>query len=224
MEVDEGGEWGEPMEDDNHSAPAVGQLLQEALAYGQELRAEFADSTGADPEMSRQLDEIFALIAYENPLKEEGVKHLLDRSGRVAVAEELNSAILSRFCPRLKPNHLSVVASSHVLTVSYSVPRQTIPLRARDNVRPDGGAPRAAPRRRRRRRLCGHSGYHGPDYNASDPFLVGRKQASLRAPLDVFRPAAASAPAASPSQPPPEPSAGAQEAVAREVQSLSLGL
>jgi hypothetical protein len=92
MEVDEGGEWGEPMEDDH--TPAVGQLLQEALEYGQELRAEFADSTGADPEMSKQLDEIFALIAYQNPLKEEGVKHLLDRSGRVAVAEELNSAIL----------------------------------------------------------------------------------------------------------------------------------
>ncbi|OIW23572.1 SPRY-domain-containing protein [Coniochaeta ligniaria NRRL 30616] len=92
MELDEGGEWGEPMEDDR--SPAVGQLLQEALEYGQELRAEFADSTGADPEMSKQLDEIFALIAYQNPLKEEGVKHLLDRSGRVAVAEELNSAIL----------------------------------------------------------------------------------------------------------------------------------
>lgn len=104
MEVDEGGEWGgEPMDDDDdhqhhhhhhHSSPAVGQLLQEALEYGQELRAEFADNGGADPEMSRQLDEIFALIAYQNPLKEEGVKHLLDRSGRVAVAEELNSAIL----------------------------------------------------------------------------------------------------------------------------------
>lgn len=109
MEVDEGGEWGgEPMDDDDdhhhhhqHSSPAVGQLLQEALEYGQELRAEFADNGGADPEMSRQLDEIFALIAYQNPLKEEGVKHLLDRSGRVAVAEELNSAILRESFPTL---------------------------------------------------------------------------------------------------------------------------
>jgi hypothetical protein len=102
MEVDEGGEWvGEPMEDEGMSgqpphatAATVGHLLQEALEYGQELRAEFADSTGTNAEMSWQLDEIFALIAYENPLKEKGVKHLLDPSGRVAVAEELNSAIL----------------------------------------------------------------------------------------------------------------------------------
>ena len=102
MEVDDGGEWegGEPMDDvDSQPPPAVGQLLQEALESGQELRAEFANGSGSDPEMSRQLDEIFALIAYENPLKEEGVKHLLDRSGRVAVAEELNSAILRECGP-----------------------------------------------------------------------------------------------------------------------------
>jgi hypothetical protein len=97
-EADERGEWGEPMEDEqneSYSSFAVGKLLQDALVYGQELRAEFHDS--ADPEMLKQLDEIFCLIAYQNPLKVDGVKHLLDRSGRVAVAEELNSAILRMF-------------------------------------------------------------------------------------------------------------------------------
>lgn len=173
MEVDEGGEWGgDPMEDDNHPPPEVGQLLQEALEYGQELRAEFADSTGADPEMSRQLDEIFALIAYENPLRQEGVKHLLDRSGRVAVAEELNSAILreSTFTP----------ISADGANRQASIPGKTIPLRSRDNVRTNGGASRAAPRRRRRRRLRGDPGYHGPDHEAGDPFLVGGRLASVR--------------------------------------------
>ncbi|KAL1864785.1 hypothetical protein VTK73DRAFT_5664 [Phialemonium thermophilum] len=88
-------EWDEQMEtegNDGEAAPPIGKLLQEALLYGQDLRAEF---DGWDnPEMSRHLDEIFALIAYKNPLKVKEVAHLLDRSGRVAVAEELNSAIL----------------------------------------------------------------------------------------------------------------------------------
>lgn len=90
-------QWDERMEDEEPSGytpPAVGKLLEEALAYGKELRAEFAEAT--DPEVPKHLDEIFALIAYQNPLMEESVVHLLDRSGRVAVAEELNSAILRR--------------------------------------------------------------------------------------------------------------------------------
>ncbi|KAK3370267.1 hypothetical protein B0H63DRAFT_528000 [Podospora didyma] len=70
----------------------ISKLMREALAYGMELRTEFHE----DPrrEVSRALDEIFALIAYPNPLKVKEVAHLLDGTGRVAVAEELNSAIL----------------------------------------------------------------------------------------------------------------------------------
>ncbi|KAK3327322.1 hypothetical protein B0T19DRAFT_484453 [Cercophora scortea] len=70
----------------------VSKLSQEALAYGQELRMEFRN----DPrrEVSKHLDEIFTLIAYSNPLRVKEVAHLLDRAGRAAVAEELNSAIL----------------------------------------------------------------------------------------------------------------------------------
>jgi hypothetical protein len=79
--------------EDNPDTPAgLSKLSQEALAYGMELRAEFK----SDPrrETARQLDEIFSLIAYPNPLKVKEVAHLLDGTGRVAVAEELNSAIL----------------------------------------------------------------------------------------------------------------------------------
>jgi len=70
----------------------LSKLGNEALEYGKELREEFKD----DPrrEVTRHLEDIFVLIGYENPLKVEQVAHLLDASGRVAVAEELNSAIL----------------------------------------------------------------------------------------------------------------------------------
>lgn len=70
----------------------LSKLGNEALEYGKELREEFKD----DPrrEVTKHLEDIFVLIGYENPLKVEQVAHLLDSSGRVAVAEELNSAIL----------------------------------------------------------------------------------------------------------------------------------
>lgn len=70
------------------------QLLQDTLTYGQDLQAEFKN----DPrrEVSKALSEAFALMAYQDPLSEEKVAHLLDPSGRVAVAEELNAAILCK--------------------------------------------------------------------------------------------------------------------------------
>jgi len=70
----------------------TGSIVHAALAYGQTLQAEYA----SDPrvEVHKALEDIFSLVAYENPLKEKEVAHLLDRKGRVAVAEELNSAIL----------------------------------------------------------------------------------------------------------------------------------
>lgn len=72
----------------------VQQQENETLAYGQELQAEFAN----DPrrEVQRALRDTFALIAYEN-VKQSTLAPLLDVSGRVPVAEELNSAILGMF-------------------------------------------------------------------------------------------------------------------------------
>ena len=70
-------------------------LLTETLLYGQVLQAEFKD----DPrrEVSKALEDAFSLIAYKDPINEKTVAHLLDPSGRIAVAEELNSAILRKF-------------------------------------------------------------------------------------------------------------------------------
>jgi hypothetical protein len=71
------------------------RLVQATLAYGQDLQAEFKD----DPrrEVGKALEDAFALMAYQDPLNAKEVAHLLDPSGRVAVAEELNSAILRKF-------------------------------------------------------------------------------------------------------------------------------
>ncbi|KAJ0120048.1 ran-binding protein [Diaporthe amygdali] len=67
-------------------------LTQDALLYGQTLQAEYLGDERREVHVA--LNEIFGLMAYPNPLKEPKVAHLLDRKGRVAVAEELNSAIL----------------------------------------------------------------------------------------------------------------------------------
>ncbi|KAK3989251.1 hypothetical protein QBC44DRAFT_87229 [Cladorrhinum sp. PSN332] len=71
------------------------KLSQEAIAYGQELRTQFGSEGDVKSEVSKHLDEIFSLIAYSNPLTVPAVAHLLDGTGRVTVAEELNSAILT---------------------------------------------------------------------------------------------------------------------------------
>ncbi|SZF03976.1 unnamed protein product [Blumeria hordei] len=68
------------------------RLLQEAIHYGTGLSAEFKDDSRR--KVKKALEDAFALIAYQEPSSAEGVAHLLDSSGRVAVAEELNSAIL----------------------------------------------------------------------------------------------------------------------------------
>lgn len=67
------------------------QLTANTIAYGQELRAEFANDLRK--EVKQALNDTFALIAYENA-KESSLAPLLDIEGRVPVAEELNSAIL----------------------------------------------------------------------------------------------------------------------------------
>jgi hypothetical protein len=70
------------------------KLMQETLLYGRDLAAEFKD----DPrrEVKKALEDIFALMAYKDPFSSKDVCHLLDPNGRVAVAEELNSAILRK--------------------------------------------------------------------------------------------------------------------------------
>lgn len=73
-------------------------LQSETLAYGQMLHVEFKD----DPrkEISKALEDAFSLLAYKDPINEKTVAHILDPSGRITVAEELNSAILRKFPSR----------------------------------------------------------------------------------------------------------------------------
>lgn len=78
--------------EDLDGVPGSGDLTEDALIYGQSLQAEYAGDKRREVRIA--LEEIFSLMAYQNPLKEAKVAHLLDRKGRVAVAEELNSAIL----------------------------------------------------------------------------------------------------------------------------------
>ncbi|KAI9692144.1 MAG: hypothetical protein M1822_006374 [Bathelium mastoideum] len=66
-------------------------LLQETITYGQELRSEF--SGDARREVQKALQDTFALIAYTDA-SQSNLASLLEISGRVPVAEELNSAIL----------------------------------------------------------------------------------------------------------------------------------
>ncbi|KAI1347003.1 ran-binding protein [Xylaria sp. FL0043] len=93
MDVDENG-LSDTMDDDPmESETDPGPLLKETIAYGQALQAEFRDDKR--PAVGKALSDIFALLAYPNPLQVKEIAPMLDRKGRVAVAEELNSAILS---------------------------------------------------------------------------------------------------------------------------------
>lgn len=84
------------METDGAEPPAeLAQLEMEMLAYGQSLQAEY--SNDHRKEVTKALLEIWSLMAYPYPLREPKVSHLLDKKERVAVAEELNSAILRKF-------------------------------------------------------------------------------------------------------------------------------
>lgn len=101
MELDEqlngGGEWERMDTEEADISAKHSALLQETLQYGQELQSEFS----GDPrrEIKKALEDTFALIAYTN-VQDSHLGHLLEPSGRVPVAEELNSAILGMLASR----------------------------------------------------------------------------------------------------------------------------
>ncbi|KAJ9226110.1 hypothetical protein DTO027B5_8095 [Paecilomyces variotii] len=77
--------------EESDSTAKFQELLTEAVQYGQQLRMDYpTEERGGD---SKLLDDIFSLVAYSDP-KSSVHGHYLDPAGRVAVAEELNSAIL----------------------------------------------------------------------------------------------------------------------------------
>ena len=99
MEVDEqmhDGD-GDAMDTEDQDPEAISRsqtLLTEAVQYGQQLHMDYpTDERGGN---KRVLDDIFSLVAYPDPRRSVH-GHYLDPAGRVAVAEELNSAILGKF-------------------------------------------------------------------------------------------------------------------------------
>jgi Ran-binding protein 9/10 len=70
-------------------------LISEAMQYGMILQREYGDPEH-ESEQSKTLTDIFSLVAYINP-RDSVHGGLLDRKGRVSVAEELNSAILGKY-------------------------------------------------------------------------------------------------------------------------------
>jgi len=110
-------------EDGARKLLGIEELELETLMYGQSLQAEYKD----DPrrEVTEALENIYALLAYTNPLKEKDVSHLLDKKGRVAVAEELNSAIL-RKSARKPPRLICILTSlAQCLSANLPAPRST---------------------------------------------------------------------------------------------------
>jgi hypothetical protein len=98
MELDDG-TWdgGDGMDTEDQeptSAAPFNEVLTEAVQYGQQLCMDYpSDENGGDRKM---LEDIFSLVAYPDPLNSVH-GHYLDPAGRVAVAEELNSAILGMY-------------------------------------------------------------------------------------------------------------------------------
>ncbi|KAI5785931.1 concanavalin A-like lectin/glucanase domain-containing protein [Geopyxis carbonaria] len=98
MDIDDpvhfGSEWENMEVEDYDSGDAkveVNNALDAAVEYGQKLRVDFSSDTR--PEIKKPLEEAFSLLAYTDP-KSSVLAHLLDENGRIADAEELNSAIL----------------------------------------------------------------------------------------------------------------------------------
>lgn len=117
MDLDDGDAWvADGMDTEEPEVVAqFNQLLTEAVQYGQQLRADYpSDENGGDKKL---LDDIFSLVAYPDP-KRSVHGHYLDPEGRVAVAEELNSAILGMLL--VPPVHLCSLLLSERYTDAMS--------------------------------------------------------------------------------------------------------
>ena len=68
--------------------------LTAAITYGQELQAEF----GSDPRplVKKELADIFAIMAYTNPVNESVLIGVLDVNRRATIAQGINGAILGK--------------------------------------------------------------------------------------------------------------------------------
>lgn len=101
---------------------------QDLIDYGTQLKAEYDNDSRR--EIKDELRRMFGLMIYPNP-KDSALKDLFEVRKRMAIAEELNGAILGSLVP---------VSYSHIglLTLRYSQSRQII-LRGLGKARPTDG-------------------------------------------------------------------------------------
>jgi CTLH/CRA C-terminal to LisH motif domain len=121
--------------------PEYDTLLTKAMVYGQELQRDYRDSP--DGEQGKTLLDIFSLVAYDNP-RQSVHGSLLDKKGRVAVAEELNSAILGKIW------YPTTSTSTNV----YSLARSFTRCRSGEDVPSDRSSCRRSQQRGRSSSLC----------------------------------------------------------------------
>lgn len=123
MELDEqlhnGENWGTEADGMDMEEPETStkfhELLTEAVQYGQQLRLDYpTDERGGDRQM---LEDIFSLVAYPDA-KRSVNGHYLDPAGRIAVAEELNSAILGKSTLLLDSHMWGVIRLANRLSVT----------------------------------------------------------------------------------------------------------
>lgn len=105
----------------------------EVLEYGQGLQAEYGDSNMAGGSAA-VLNELWSLLAYEDPLREPHLDHLLNNDGRVSVAEELNVAILCEYSCQL------VRTSTNLGSVPWKITTCCV----RESIRPNSCSTRRA--------------------------------------------------------------------------------
>ena len=95
MELDEpvanGEDWDRMETEEMDNSRKYEEILNETLRYAQELKYEYKDDPSK--EVKNTLESIFAMFAYEDPRKSPTAA-VIKNSGRIPVAEELNSAIL----------------------------------------------------------------------------------------------------------------------------------
>jgi hypothetical protein len=107
-------------------------LLDQVYMYGAELRSAYIGDSR--PQIQKQLVEVFALMAYQNPA-DSVVGPLLNPKGREDIAEEVNGAILGQFAIS---NLALLRLLAPLLTYHrYSVPWQTSRRRSREALHDD---------------------------------------------------------------------------------------
>jgi Ran-binding protein 9/10 len=92
------------------------QHYQEILCFGSDIQSEFINVQSDNAGFRKRLEEVFSLLAYNNPY-ECPAKHLLDDDERRSIAFALNDAIVSIYFGHKLPHSSLDRLSSHTWLV-----------------------------------------------------------------------------------------------------------